>query len=95
MPIRWDEPFGRVVTESMACGTPVVAFNRGAMPEIIKNGKTGFVVNTLEEMIESLEKIDEISPHVCRRRVKEKFTVKKQVDSYLNIYHEIESKARR
>ena len=88
-PIERREPFGLVMVESMACGTPVIGFNNGSVPEIIKHGETGFVVNSKEEMIAMMEKIDEISRLACRKRVEENFTVKKMVDAYEKIYNQI------
>jgi glycosyltransferase involved in cell wall biosynthesis len=86
MPIQWEEPFGLVVTEAMACGTPVVAFNRGAMPEIMKNGKTGYIVNNEKEMIEAIKKVDNINPRACRKWVEKRFTSRHMTDNYLNLY---------
>ena len=88
-PIERREPFGLVMIEAMACGTPVIGFNNGSVPEIIKHGETGFVVNSKEEMIAMMEKIDEISRLACRKRVEDNFTVKKMVDAYEKIYNEI------
>lgn len=88
-PLQWEEPFGLTVIESMACGTPVVAFKRGAMPEIIKNGKTGFVISpskngkgNYNDFIGAIKNINKISRRDCRKWVEENFTVKKMVDEY-------------
>lgn len=88
-PIEWEEPFGLVPVEAMACGTPVIAFNRGAMGEIIQNGKTGFLVENKKEMIKAIGKIDEIDRKDCRKWVKENFSIKKMVDSYEKIYYSL------
>lgn len=89
MPIMWDEPFGLVVPEAMACGTPVVAFNRGAMPEIIKHGETGFLVNDVREMVAAVKKIDEISGRACRKRVEDYFSAESMARNYNRLYQEV------
>lgn len=81
-PILWDEPFGLVMIEAMSCGTPVIAFGNGAVPEVVVDGKTGFVVDNEEGMIEAIGKIDQIKREDCRKHVEENFTVEKMVDSY-------------
>ena len=83
VPIRWDEPFGLVVIEAMACGTPVIAMSRGAMPEIIKNGINGYLVNDEEEMIDAVSRISAISREVCRRDCERRFSVDLMVECYL------------
>ena len=88
-PIRFDEPFGLSVIESMACGTPVIAFNRGSMPELIENGKNGFGVDTVAEAIEALAGIDQIDRATCRRHVRRHFTVDRMVDEYIGAYEMI------
>ncbi len=91
-PILWDEPFGLTIVESQACGTPVIAFNKGAASEIIKHGETGFVVTTEEEMIEAVGKIDHIDRKKCREWVEENFSVSKMVDGYEKLYQGLISK---
>lgn len=81
-PIQWEEPFGLVMIESMACGTPVIAFNRGAVPEVLRDGLTGYIVENHSQMIEAIKKIDTIKRVNCRRHVEENFTVSKMIDSY-------------
>ncbi|OGH37827.1 MAG: hypothetical protein A3B44_01120 [Candidatus Levybacteria bacterium RIFCSPLOWO2_01_FULL_38_21] len=85
-PILWEEPFGLVMAEAMACGTPVISFNRGAAPEIITDGKTGFLVNTLDEMVDKMGKIDQIQREECRKSASEKFTIQKMVEGYEKAY---------
>jgi len=85
-PIQWEEPFGLVLIEAMACGTPVIALNRGAVPEIVINKKTGFVVKTLKGMIGALKKIDKINRFDCRKLVEQKFTVERMVNNYEKVY---------
>lgn len=88
-PIEWEEPFGLVMVESMAAGTPVIGFKRGAVPEVIKDGKTGFVVDTVPQAIEALGKIGQIERADCHKRVEENFSSQKMVDEYEKVYFEI------
>jgi len=87
-PISWNEPFGMAVIEALACGTPVIAMNRGAMPEIIEHGVNGFLANNKEEFEAYMQKIDEINPNNCRKSVTEKFSADVMADSYFNRYKE-------
>ncbi len=89
MPVRWEEAFGLVMIEAMACGTPVIGFNKGAIPEVIKDGKTGFVVTSIEEAKEAVLKIHTIERVDCRRLVEERFSVRRMVDEYEEIYREL------
>ncbi len=88
-PIQFDEPFGLSVIESMACGTPVIAFNRGSMPELIENGKNGFLVGNVQEAVERIARIKEIDRTTCRRHVEQHFTVERMVDAYIDVYEMI------
>jgi len=90
-PINWEEPFGLVVLEAMACGTPVIAFNRGSVPEIVKDKKTGFIINPgdLNGMIKAINKIDQINRKDCRECVEKKFTIKRMVDEYEKAYYKV------
>ena len=74
VPIRWEEPFGLTVIEAMLSGTPVIAFRRGAMPELIVDGVTGFLCDTEDEMVEAVGRLSEIAPQACRHHVIEKFS---------------------
>jgi len=85
-PISWEEPFGLVMTEALACGTPVVTFGRGAAPEIVHDGVTGFVVRDLESMIESARNVGDINPRACRDAVELNFSTGRQAERYLNLY---------
>jgi glycosyltransferase involved in cell wall biosynthesis len=88
-PIQFDEPFGLSVIESMACGTPVIAFNRGSMPELIENGKSGFLVSSVNEAVEAVARIQEIERVFCRRHVERLFTVDHMVNEYIKVYEKI------
>jgi glycosyltransferase involved in cell wall biosynthesis len=84
-PILWEEPFGMVMTESMACGTPVIGFNRGSVPEVIDIGITGFVVDTLDEMCHEIFEIEHINRKKCRETAQSKFDVPVIANQYLNL----------
>jgi len=88
-PIQWGEPFGLVLIESMACGTPVLAFNEGSVPEIIVHGKTGFVGGSIDEMIKSVKSIHRIKPGDCRDHVKDNFSIVSMAGQYLELYRQI------
>lgn len=83
------EPFGLVMIEAMACGTPVIGFRKGSVPEVIEHGKTGFVVDTKEEMAKAIERIPTIDRKACRKSVEEKFSLNQMVDKYQTIYEKL------
>ena len=85
-PINWPEPFGLVMAESMACGTPVIARPEGAVPEVVEHGVTGFVLDTVEEMAAAVAHVDELSPAACRRRAQERFSGPAMVAGYERVY---------
>ncbi len=86
-PIHFNEPFGLSVIEAMACGTPVIAFNRGSMPELIEHGKTGFLVSDCEEAIEYVHRIKTIQRKACFLQVKENFSADRMVEQYGQVYN--------
>lgn len=97
-PVNWEEPFGLVMVEAMACGTPVVAFDRGSVPEILQDGKTGFICaqGDIADMIKAVKKISTMPDEryqemcrACRQRTEENFTVKKMVDGYEEVYEKV------
>ena len=88
-PIQWREPFGLVLIESMACGTPVLAFNKGAVSEIVATGLTGFVVNSMEEMTAAEAHLTSVDPAVCRRHVGARFSTTRMVGRYTDVYREV------
>jgi glycosyltransferase involved in cell wall biosynthesis len=85
-PIEWAEPFGLVMIESMACGTPVIATRHGAVPEVIEDGRTGIIVDEHAEMAAVLDRADEIDPLECRRYVEERFSKARMVTDYEAAY---------
>lgn len=91
-PILWEEPFGLVMIEALACGTPVIAFRRGSVPEIIQDGINGYVVDTVDEMVEAIDKLNNISPLNCRKSVAERFNIERMVGEYENLFKEIISR---
>jgi glycosyltransferase involved in cell wall biosynthesis len=88
-PIHFDEPFGLSVIESMACGTPVIAFNRGSMPELLREGQNGFLVSNVEEAAEAVGRLENIERTDCRKYVIKNFTVEHMVDDYEKVYEKI------
>ncbi len=88
-PVNFEEPFGLSVAESMFCGTPVIAFNRGAMPELISHGETGFLVSDIDEAVERVSDIPGISRKKCRNHAIENFGLDRMVDDYLKVYGKV------
>lgn len=97
-PIRWEEPFGLVMAEAMSCGTPIIAFRRGSVPEIVVQGKTGFICpkDKTSSMVKAVEKINSMNKkqyvHIrenCRKHVEENFTLARMVDNYEKVYQKI------
>ena len=86
MPIRWPEPFGLVMVESLACGTPVIAFPEGAAPEVVEDGVTGFVVDDEHAMAQAVARLDEIDPAACRDSCERRFGVPAVVRGYEEVY---------
>jgi glycosyltransferase involved in cell wall biosynthesis len=88
-PINFSEPFGLSVVESMACGTPVVAFNKGSMPELIDNGRDGFLAENIEEAIEMVKDIHSINRLACRQKVENHFSKERMCQNYVEAYKKI------
>ncbi|MBI2023147.1 glycosyltransferase family 4 protein [Candidatus Giovannonibacteria bacterium] len=88
-PIIWREPFGLTMIEAQACGCPVIAFANGSAPELIVNGKTGFLVSDVDGMIDAVGKVDRISRSECRRHALENFSAQKMADKYEKIYYQM------
>ncbi|MBI4708777.1 MAG: glycosyltransferase family 4 protein [Candidatus Portnoybacteria bacterium] len=89
MPVQWEEPFGMVMIEAMACGTPVVGFKRGSIPEVVADRKTGYVVENVSEMVEAIKNIDKISRQETRKRAEIYFSVEKMVSGYAKVYQRV------
>lgn len=85
-PIDWPEPFGLVMIEAMACGTPVIAYNRGSVAEVIEDGVSGRIVNDRDEAVVALQGIDAIDRRACRQEFEERFTARRMARDYLNVY---------
>jgi glycosyltransferase involved in cell wall biosynthesis len=88
-PIDWPEPFGLVMIEALACGVPVVAFRGGSVPEVIDDGVTGFIVNSLEDAIAATRNIDRLSRQRCRAVFEQRFNVTRMALEYLRLYEEL------
>jgi glycosyltransferase involved in cell wall biosynthesis len=88
-PINWREPFGLVMPESMACGTPVIAMAMGSAPELIIHGKTGFLCHSLEECVAAIDQISTIDRSNCRKHVETNFNVHRMVDGYEQVYYQV------
>nr|WP_121270596.1 glycosyltransferase family 4 protein [Pedobacter schmidteae] len=89
MPVTWDEPFGIVMAEALACGTPVIGFNRGAIPEVVRSGLNGFVCETTAEMVAAVHQITSISRDKCRQVAEEKFSAAVIAKQYERLYQQL------
>jgi glycosyltransferase involved in cell wall biosynthesis len=94
MPVLWEEPFGIVMVEAMACGTPVIGFRRGAVPEVVADGETGFVVDTLDEIAVAVGRLPACSRAACRARVERHYSDAAITEGYLSIYAGLIGRAR-
>jgi hypothetical protein len=90
-PIDWAEPFGLVMIEAMACGTPVVAFRNGSVPEVMADGITGFVVDTVDEAVEAVRLVPSLSRHACRKVFERRFDAGRMARDYLQVYRRVAS----
>jgi glycosyltransferase involved in cell wall biosynthesis len=88
-PIEWDEPFGLVMVEALAAGTPVIGFRRASVPEVVEHGRSGYVVDGVDEMVEAIRHIGEIDRAACRRSAEERFTVGRMVDDVEAMYRSV------
>jgi glycosyltransferase involved in cell wall biosynthesis len=88
-PIDWPEPFGLVMLEAMACGTPIIARCRGSVPEVIEESVTGFICDTVEEAVRAVEEVKSLSRKACRRAFEKCFTVTQMAQGYQTLYHRL------
>jgi glycosyltransferase involved in cell wall biosynthesis len=88
-PIDWPEPFGLVMIEAMACGTPIVAYRQGSVPEVIDEGVTGFIVEGIGDAVKAVERVFTLSRKRCRERFQERFTVSRMARAYREIYERL------
>jgi glycosyltransferase involved in cell wall biosynthesis len=88
-PIDWPEPFGLVVIEAMACGTPVIAFRNGSVPELIDDEVSGFIVGNVEEAATAVERVSTLSRANCRQRFLERFTASRMAEDYIEVYRRL------
>jgi glycosyltransferase involved in cell wall biosynthesis len=95
MPLLWDEPFGLVVVESLASGTPVVAWDRGAMGEIIDHGETGFLVAGVDEAVEAVGMVSDLARQECAQRARERFSALAMANRYARLYRTLTTPSRR
>lgn len=89
LPVDWPEPFGLVMIEAMACGTPVIAFDRGSIPEVVEDGMTGFVVHDEASAVAAIEKLPRLSRKRIRKRFEERFTARRMTQDYLSVYRQL------
>jgi glycosyltransferase involved in cell wall biosynthesis len=94
MPVLWEEPFGIVMAEAMACGTPVVGLRRGAIPEVVADGVTGFVVDTLDELVAAVHRLPQLDRRFSRARVETFYSDEAVTEAYVQIYREMASRRR-
>jgi glycosyltransferase involved in cell wall biosynthesis len=88
-PINWPEPFGLVMIEAMACGTPVIAFRAGSVPEVIDDGVTGFIVDSEEEAVQAVRLVGKLNRREIRRIFEQRFTARRMADDYVDIYRQL------
>jgi glycosyltransferase involved in cell wall biosynthesis len=88
-PYDWPEPFGLVLIEALACGTPVLAYRRGSIPEVLQDGVTGFICENLDEMAEAVHRVDQLDRRRCREEFEKRFTVERMVQDYLRAYRHL------
>jgi glycosyltransferase involved in cell wall biosynthesis len=89
LPIDWPEPFGLVIIEAMACGTPVIAYRGGAVPEVMEEGHTGFIVEALEDAVKAVRRLPELSRRRCREVFEQRFTATRMAHDYVQVYERL------
>jgi glycosyltransferase involved in cell wall biosynthesis len=88
-PIQWPEPFGLVMAEALACGTPVVAIRNGSSPEVIRDSRVGFIVDSVEEIPDAIHRTSQIDPNICRKYVVDNFSPEIMAENYIKNYKRI------
>jgi glycosyltransferase involved in cell wall biosynthesis len=88
-PIDWPEPFGLVMIEALACGTPVIAYRRGSVPEVLEDGVTGFIVEGLNDALSAVAQVPTLSRHLCRRVFEIRFSASRMTQDYVQIYQRL------
>ena len=89
LPIDWPEPFGLVIIEAMACGTPTIAFRNGSVPEIIEDGLNGFTVDSVEDAVDAVDDLEKVNRRTCREVFEERFTSARMAADYMRVYEEL------
>jgi glycosyltransferase involved in cell wall biosynthesis len=88
-PIDWAEPFGLVMIEAMSAGTPVIAWRNGSVPEVISEGKSGFIVESIDEAVAAVHSVSELDRHMIRRQFEKRFTVDRMAGKYVAVYESL------
>jgi glycosyltransferase involved in cell wall biosynthesis len=88
-PIEWSEPFGLVMIEALACGTPVIAWRRGSVPEVLEEGVSGYIVDGLDEAVEAVGRLDRLSRAGCRRAFEQRFDARRMALDYVEVYRRL------
>jgi glycosyltransferase involved in cell wall biosynthesis len=88
-PIEWPEPFGLVMIEALACGTPVIAWRRGSVPEVVEEGVTGYVVDGVDQAVQAVSRIDRLRRADCRRAFEERFDARRMAKDYVEVYRRV------
>ena len=94
-PIDWPEPFGLVMIEAMACGTPVIAYRQGSVEEVMEEGRSGFVVSNIDEAVQAVRRVADLDRAECRRVFDHRFTAAQMADDYVRVYERVISSSRR
>jgi glycosyltransferase involved in cell wall biosynthesis len=89
LPIQWREPFANVILESLACGCPVIGWNNGCVPEVLAHGRTGFIVESMPELVAAISQVQQIDRRECRKVVEQRFSADRAVDQYIELIEEL------